>query len=541
MIGLMGETAGEGIEPGHAEDFAAVADSLMSAARYQEALEVMERAYAAFTAAGDLRAALRATLVLITLTCATGEIAAGRGWEQRGLRLAARIGPCVERGYLAMCRVGCEYHDPRQLLERSETALSIAAEFGDRELEIRALADKGLALVSQGQVDEGFALLDDAMTAVAAKEIQNPFTRGMTLCAMFSACHRTGDTGRAEYWCRRVDDDEEDYYGDAGIIGTHCRLLKGAVDVMCGRWESAQERLLEVRQRRATGWIHQAEAVALLADLRLSQGRYQETAELLRGHEDKVETTPVLARLRMAEGRYEEAAALLRAVARGFSADVMRLAPVLGQLVDLELRRGNGAPAERAARRLLSIDETCDSNEIRALTRLALARIALHNGDQTLAVEELETALTLLIHLDRPVLTAQIRLELATALARSNELAAARVEAEAALATFTKLRIAPDIAAGQELLAGLQRPARTGPHRPSPLHPAGAAESLTRRESEVAQLVAEGLTNRDIAQRLFLSVRTVETHVDRALGKLGFRTRTQLAAWVQREATPVAG
>jgi non-specific serine/threonine protein kinase len=55
---------------------------------------------------------------------------------------------------------------------------------------------------------------------------------------------------------------------------------------------------------------------------------------------------------------------------------------------------------------------------------------------------------------------------------------------------------------------------------------------LSRREVEIAGLVAQGLTNRQIADRLFLSVRTVESHVDNALGKLEFRTRTQLATWM---------
>jgi len=58
---------------------------------------------------------------------------------------------------------------------------------------------------------------------------------------------------------------------------------------------------------------------------------------------------------------------------------------------------------------------------------------------------------------------------------------------------------------------------------------------LTRREQEVAALVAGGLTNRQIAGQLYLSVRTVETHVDHILSKLGFRTRTQLTAWAHEE------
>jgi non-specific serine/threonine protein kinase len=56
--------------------------------------------------------------------------------------------------------------------------------------------------------------------------------------------------------------------------------------------------------------------------------------------------------------------------------------------------------------------------------------------------------------------------------------------------------------------------------------------ALSRREREVAELVALGLTNRAIAQRLFLSERTVEGHIDRAFSKLGLSSRTQLAMWV---------
>jgi non-specific serine/threonine protein kinase len=63
----------------------------------------------------------------------------------------------------------------------------------------------------------------------------------------------------------------------------------------------------------------------------------------------------------------------------------------------------------------------------------------------------------------------------------------------------------------------------------------GASPALTGREQEVATLVARGLSNRAIAGRLFLSVRTVEVHVDRILTKLGFANRTQLAAWAHDE------
>ena len=72
------------------------------------------------------------------------------------------------------------------------------------------------------------------------------------------------------------------------------------------------------------------------------------------------------------------------------------------------------------------------------------------------------------------------------------------------------------------------------PDRPVPA-PAGADRPrLTRRETEVAQLLAEGMTNREIAKRLVISQRTAEGHVEHVLGKLGFRSRAQVAAWFAR-------
>jgi DNA-binding CsgD family transcriptional regulator len=60
---------------------------------------------------------------------------------------------------------------------------------------------------------------------------------------------------------------------------------------------------------------------------------------------------------------------------------------------------------------------------------------------------------------------------------------------------------------------------------------AGGHRGLTRRETEVAALVARGMTNRAIAEQLYLSVRTVDVHVDHILTKLGIRNRTELASW----------
>jgi non-specific serine/threonine protein kinase len=71
-------------------------------------------------------------------------------------------------------------------------------------------------------------------------------------------------------------------------------------------------------------------------------------------------------------------------------------------------------------------------------------------------------------------------------------------------------------------------------NRPAPPPPTTArtAEALTPREREIAQLVAQGLTNRQIAERLVIATRTAEGHLQRILTKLGLTSRTQLAVWV---------
>lgn len=67
-------------------------------------------------------------------------------------------------------------------------------------------------------------------------------------------------------------------------------------------------------------------------------------------------------------------------------------------------------------------------------------------------------------------------------------------------------------------------------------------EVLTNRERQVAELVFEGLANKEIAQKLSLSERTVETHVASICNRLGFRSRVQIATWVagQKTAPPAA-
>jgi DNA-binding NarL/FixJ family response regulator len=518
------------------ETWHALGTSLFMVGSTREAVHAYEQAFAAFTgdrSAEAVRRAVRTAIQLVGLHLVLGEPSAVQGWEQRARRACAPLGECIERGYLAVARVACDIHDPVELYDNATLALALAREFGDHDLELRALADQGLALISQGSVTEGLAQLDEVMVAVAAGEMANPEERAKAMCAMFSACERTGDLERADYWRGRIEGEPQLH---DSILDVHCSMTLGVLDALTGRWGSAEARLTNVMTGSHGVGYYRPGAAARLAELRIRQGRYDEAATLLAGYQDRFEVWPTLAHLRFVEGNYEQAAALLDLTARSLGHDCLRMAPVLSLLVETELSRGDLAAAQGAAARLSAIEAHCESNEIRALDRLARARIARRQGNLPLATELLKTALVLLIHYDRPLLTAQVRLDLAQVLAESGHTSAASMEAGAALATFQRLGVVDKIQAAEALHQRLQPAgAERGAAEPAATAALSIAANRTHREREVAALVADGLTNREIADQLVLSVRTVETHVDRILGKLDLHTRTQLAARIAGE------
>jgi non-specific serine/threonine protein kinase len=71
--------------------------------------------------------------------------------------------------------------------------------------------------------------------------------------------------------------------------------------------------------------------------------------------------------------------------------------------------------------------------------------------------------------------------------------------------------------------------------RPGAPSTTNANSPLSKRELEVARLVAGGLSNKEIGSRLFLSERTGETHVSKILNRLGINSRVEIASWVAQE------
>jgi DNA-binding NarL/FixJ family response regulator len=102
----------------------------------------------------------------------------------------------------------------------------------------------------------------------------------------------------------------------------------------------------------------------------------------------------------------------------------------------------------------------------------------------------------------------------------------------ASVAAIGRDRFEAEIAAGRGLSRGEALRLALGQSSASGVGRSQASEVLGHREEEVARLVADGLTNKEIGHRLFISPSTVATHVRSILNKLGFNSRAQIAGWI---------
>jgi DNA-binding CsgD family transcriptional regulator len=483
-----------------------------------------ERAYAGFRRRGDPMFAAGAALSLVGYNKGyLGNTAAARGWLSRAARIIENEAPELRGELLGATAYVTE--DPVESEALARQAAEIGRANGHSDLELMAMHAVGQALVQQGRTEEGMALLDEAMAGVIGGEYGDPLTAAQMSCMTMVVCGSCFDLERATQWVQSLQGFIERY--GCPFLYAECRTYYGRVLFENGDWGAAETLLVEaISMSQGVFQAPHAFASGTLAELRLAQGRVEDAARVLRGVEGRTEAAAAVASVRLHQGEPSAAAAVLRRRLAATSPNRLDVAAVIELLGEAEIALSDSGAAVERGRALIALGSASHCDLIVAHGERLLGH-ALAASDVPAACAHLETALAAFVHAGIPYRTAQTRLMLAQVLGhRDREVAAA--EARAALSVFEDLGASRDADAAAALMRDLGiRAARTGPKN---------VGRLTSREQEVLALLGEGLSNPEIASRLFLSRKTVEHHVARILSKLGLRGRAEAAALAVRGA-----
>ncbi|GAB3205921.1 protein kinase domain-containing protein [Nocardia tengchongensis] len=259
--------------------------------------------------------------------------------------------------------------------------------------------------------------------------------------------------------------------------------------------------------------------------------------------------------LDLATSRLERAVEALDSYRPGFA--------YFASLLALGLVHGLAGDTQRAAesyRRLISIAEARGETLFRSTAFYGLGTIAWQEGDRSQAIELLEKALRVHRRIRSPLIAAVSLEALGWAACadgdteRAAVLMGAAQELDRSLGTVASivplvpqyhdecLRLTRSALGARRFDAAVRSGRAMGMdaavgyalgEQPAVASPtSGPGVALTKRESQVADLVARGLTNKQIAAELVISQRTAQGHVEHILTKLGFSARTQIAAWI---------
>jgi DNA-binding CsgD family transcriptional regulator/tetratricopeptide (TPR) repeat protein len=480
-----------------------------------ESGELWASAYAARQADGDWAGAGRCSAWLVWNLTFRGEMARASGWRARGEEVVvARATDFAERGLLLILDALFQLDDdPSAAFEGFVAAGEHGERFGNADVVTLSLLGRGQALIAQGEIAKGMALLDAAMVAVTAGEVTAPIA-GVVYCAVLIECRDTFDIRRAREWSKelmRWCDSRPEMVPFRG----QCLVHRSEVLQLEGDWSNASDAARRACEALAghpaigDAYYQQAEMHRLCGEHDAADAGYRKASQYGR------EPHPGLALLRLAQGATSAAVAAMRRVVDETHAPAKR-ATMLAAGVEIMLAAEDREAADVAANELAQIAEQLDIPLLQARAKEALGAVLLARGDALGALELLRAAWSMWQEAGAPYEAARVRSLIGAACRILGDLDTADLEDDAARVCFETLGAATDIA-------------RLGGHAKGAL-PAG----LTAREAEVLVLVASGRSNHEIAVALVVSDHTVRRHLQNIFTKIGVGSRAAATAYAFR-------
>ncbi|MEV5157140.1 LuxR C-terminal-related transcriptional regulator [Streptomyces sp. NPDC053728] len=505
-----------------ADDLDRLARAAYLVGSVDEATGTWERAHRAFLDREDAASAVRCAFWLGLTLVLRGEHARGGGWLARARHILEDAAlDCVEQGYLRipMALQALNGDDPEAARCSFVEITEIADRFDDADLRAFGRLGQGQSLVTQGRAAQGVVMLDEAMVAVTAGEV-SPVASGIVYCAVILACHGIFDLRRMQEWTAALSrwcatqQDLQPYQGQCMVHRSEIMQLHGEWTGAMDEARQACEHLSAVPGDAVMGMaLYQlGELLRLRGEFTQSESCYREAGN--RGHSAQ----PGLALLRLAQGRPDDAAAAIRRTLVETEGAEERTRVLVGY-VEIELAAGGVEDAQTAVDELDEIATGFDSPYLRAVASYAHGSVLLAAGDPEAACIPLRRAWVAWYENDAPYEAARVRLQMARAYRQVGDHDTAEMELEAARQVFEQLGAVPAL---QQVRDAMDRAGRAVSPRPG---------GLTPREIEVLRLIATGASNREIAESLVISDKTVARHVSNMFTKLAVSSRAAATAY----------
>jgi tetratricopeptide (TPR) repeat protein/tRNA A-37 threonylcarbamoyl transferase component Bud32 len=430
-----------------AEDLERLAVTCTMLGRDAESAALLARAYQAYQRANAPERAARAAFWLVLDLMERGEVAQASGWLGRVRRLLSESGnDSAGQGYVLLPEGmrALAQGDHETALATLDRVAAIGERSGDRDLVAFTRLAQGRALLRAGNVEEGVALLDEAMVAVTTDEV-TPIVAGGVYCSVVSGCTEVFDWRRAQEWTAAMSAWCAPQ-PDLVLFRGQCLLRRSEVLQLRGDWDGALAearralaRLLDPPNQLALG-----SAYVQLAELHRLRGELTEAEEnyrLASQHGKKVQ--PGLALIRLAQG--DPAGALVSLRRALDESPERRFRPMLlAACVEAALAADDVPTARSTAEELAAIAAHLRAPYLLALSARANGAVHLATGETRAALASLRESETIWRELGAPYEAARTRVLIGRACLELGDAGEAELDLDAAASIFQRLGAATD-------------------------------------------------------------------------------------------------
>ncbi len=445
-----------------------------------------------------------------------GEFAIASGWFKRAESLLEEIPESWEHSLMKILKARWTFQVDKNIelaFKYLDEAMTISKAHNYIDGELLAEALKGFILVVEGNIAEGMPLLDEATLLATTSEKTDINITTVACCFLIDACERVRDYERASQWCNNVKEICKKWRFKS--MFANCKMKYAGVLILQGKWNEAEKELFAAISELKEFRPAQITACTIrLADLKRRQGKWNEAEKLLNDVNPHPLKPLYLSALYYDKGDYENARNMAETYLRRILVKEKAERTVgVELLLRIYIHLGKLEEAQELLSELKDIADNVNNLPIKAAYLSAEGNINLALNKYKSARQNLEDAIDIFDEIKLPFEAAKNRLTLSEVLINLDLYAQAEGELSIAISTFKQLGAEKDFEKAKNLQKNLYKDNLSDSQKNQ--------YEFTGRELEVLRLIAEGKNNEEIAEKLFLSVRTVEKHLTNIYSKLG--------------------